>query len=257
MKERDPEAASGAHVFVLLLTNWRAVAHLLALVVLTFAGLACCIVIGTRMLRGSGVEVTQTDHGLIYRVGAAKTEVLMLPGSATWLSSGFVVKHGDSVRVKASGRVNLSLFRLVEASQTKQRPGLPWVDPRGVFVNDLNWVDDREHRQYIQDNCVLLKKQALGALLYAVAPESTDPGTLTPEFVGLDKTIEVKRDGVLWFVVNEVVFDDTPTSKDCFEHAPKNKYLTMTWDELVKEKYWNVWYDDNVGEFLITIYRED
>ena len=256
MKDKDLETPSGAQVFALLLTSWRAVAHLVVLVVLTVAGLVSCIVLGVRLLRSSGVEVTQTDHGLVYRVGAAKTSVLMLPGSATWLNSGFTVRHGDTVHIKASGLVNLSLFRLVDASRTKERPGLPWVDPQGVFVSELTDVDDRQRRQYLQDNCLILKRQPLGALLYAVGPDSAHPGLLNPDVVGLDKTIEVQKDGALWFVVNEIIFDATDVSRDCFEHAPQNPSLKMTFDRLVAEKYWNVWLDDNVGEFLITIYRE-
>ncbi|HEY4395177.1 MAG TPA: hypothetical protein VGP64_13990, partial [Polyangia bacterium] len=175
---------------------------------------------------------------------------------APWLNSGFTVKRGDTVHIKASGRVNLSLFRLVDGSKTKERPGLPWVDPRGIFASEMNDVDDPGRRQYLQDKCLLLKKQALGALLYAVGSESADPGTLTPELVGLDKIVQVQADGVLWFIVNEIIFDATDASRVCFDQAPVNPSLKMTFDRLVKEKYWNVWYDDNVGEFLITIYRE-
>lgn len=235
----------------LLLSDWGALGRLGVALAGLAAILAALLLIGVRVLRENKLEVVQTSSGLVYRAAGHDLLVTSLPASAHWTSSGYAVHKGQKVDIRASGRIHLALHRLVDAARSKRRPGLPWVGPDGIPIDAP--LDDAALRAYLQQNCVLLPTARQGSLLAAIASPAADPGTLTPIAVGRHLELEAPSDGELWFVVNDTWFDASDRSRRCYEHAPRNDDLGMTFDQIVAERYWNAWFDDNVGEFLVTV----
>jgi hypothetical protein len=97
----------------------------------------------------------------------------------------------------------------------------PWIDPEG-FSLDAFQPDFRSRR-----NRYLLPNENAGGLVGAIKDGAEEPARPDAFFVGREKELVAARDGVLWFTVNDVQFND-----------PRNK---------------NLFYIDNIGSFWVQI----
>lgn len=193
---------------------------------------------------------------------------VLVPASKLWVNSGIIIKPGQKVTMRASGYVNLAIHRLVSSAEVDVLPPYGWSDPNGIMI-------DRNRPLYQRRKELLIEKRALqGQLLYIavrdseVSPSENNP---RPERIRILKsgdyyTNESKVRETLYFTVNEKLVEDSQKAKLAFvgknqkevddTYGPgviTQEELEAQFNNIVKKRYWTVWFDDNIGQFLIEI----
>ena len=203
---------------------------------------------------------------------------LLLSATDLWTNTGIILQPNESGIVSASGRVNLAIHRLAESGFLDVRPRHLWVGPdgqKGAF---------QEVKLSYRKQLKISPEADAGTLLaYLHRDGDPKPGKNNPRpdniiVVGSKCRILNKTDTerTLWLVVNDAVLENDDRSrhaylqieddsdpkiyysasefkgvynvKDPRSWAPKNK-----WEYIVKNQYWEIWYDDNIGFFQVQI----
>ncbi len=245
-----------------------AVTFVLALVVFSVWLILRCI------SPGENLSIAFNKEGsTIVTVDKQPSKALVLLSSGQmWTNTGLKLKHNQKITVGATGLVNLAIHRLVDAGNKDERPRHGWVGPDGDQLKNEKPLDRLRKSLRIEP------RVGYGCLLAYVRPEGEpDPGKENAkpdgvQVVGRNGELTYldskEREGTLFLTVNEAVVSDNAESKEAYianqnvldQTYGKNivtvEMLCKRWDNIVKENYWEVWYDDNVGEFLVQISYE-
>jgi hypothetical protein len=211
------------------------------------------------------IDITFNKEGatLVTRGSKIQKAIILLPASKIWLNTGLQFSSGQSATITASGAVNLSIHRLVEAAQDHKRPRLGWLGPEGgshPYPTDL----DNARSKYL----ILPDPANYGTVLACIVPENErSPGKEYPRpngviQIGKCGNIKAKVNGTLWLTVNDVVLDDK--SRDAYvppqsvlDEAYRKKVTVaqkaMEWKDIQNRRYFEAFFDDNIGEFLIQV----
>jgi hypothetical protein len=210
-----------------------------------------------------------------------------------WVRTGIEVKQGDKIKITASGRVNTSIKRVVAETIRPEVDERTWASPSGINRSDNTTyfpgldrfllLPSKNDAYYgfgmlltsIRDS----KKQ--------IRTENIQPFTPSGEN---DNFIEftAKNDGDLVLTVNDIWLSDDmeniytpPFNKDNFKHylqlaefeaafkgedfkswsedtktkkaKEQHQRRLKGWDSIVSNHNWNIWYDDNIGSFSVSI----
>ncbi|HTU92466.1 MAG TPA: hypothetical protein VMF69_20460 [Gemmataceae bacterium] len=218
------------------------------------------------VFKDADVEISFNKEGtaIITRGKQLRQAIVLLPANKPWLNTGLDVAKGHKLSVTASGSVNLAIHRLVEAAQEHKRLRLGWLGPDGgphPYKTDL----DNARSKYL----IAPDPDNYGAVLACVIPYGErGPGKENPRPKGVSRigshgSITAQADGKLWLVVNDVMLTDE--SRDAYV-APQNildevygpgkvsvAQKEKEWAEIKNRRYYEAFFDDNVGEFLIQI----
>lgn len=220
---------------------------------------------GDEPLRRAREQAIAEVRGAAGEVGDA-TRVLV-SASQLWVDSGVEIQPGETLHLSATGLVNLAIHRVVQTADRHAPPPLRWNGPDGAEL-------PANRPLYVRRQQLLPYPQApYGTLLmYARPVGEADPSKYNPAPPGIQ---EVGR-GVVWeypatapkkarlfFCVKDTYLKDEPgllnafvgTQEEIDETYGRGHYtvaqLQEQWKRLIKEKYWEVWFDNNVGYFLV------
>jgi hypothetical protein len=107
-------------------------------------------------------------------------------------------------------------------------------------------------------------------LAYVDVTGKNDLGKYNPkpqgiEEIGRGKEITSKEGGTLWLVINDAVLDDSDKSRDAYvlpqdkldETYGKGKVTEEKrqeeWERIKTDDYFDAFFDDNAGEFLVQV----
>lgn len=167
-------------------------------------------------------------------------------GSA-WIDTGIRIEQGKKVTIIASGKVCLAFHHMRQGEYVDKPPPQPWVDPDGLSAE----FPPRTIREEEGTRAQLKVAKALqyGRVIGVISePDlSGKPrDTTTILDIGKKATFKSKQTGNLWLTVNDIWLDELTVQKITDKDTK--------WKELIAtQKYWNVWYDDNSGSFLVSI----
>jgi hypothetical protein len=182
------------------------------------------------------------------------------------LNTGIQIKPNQTVKITATGSVNLGIHRLVEAAYTHSYPRWNWTDPAGESgPSSSTPIDKGLKALFIAPGlkpCVLLA--------YVDVTGKNDLGKYNPkpqgiEEIGRGKEITSKEGGTLWLVINDAVLDDSDKSRDAYvlpqdkldETYGKGKVTEEKrqeeWERIKTDDYFDAFFDDNAGEFLVQV----
>jgi hypothetical protein len=206
-----------------------------------------------------------------------------------WVTTGIQVKKDNIVKITASGRVHTSLRRLVAESQAPETINstyLPWVGPEGLpssqdlvlqaFRNSYKLLPDKNGAYY-----------GYGMLLAGVKNSRRQITEDNIEPIGDGGEFRVKDDGELVLTVNDIWLNGNmkdvyvpPFDKKLDYYKNEARFQAMmigedaslwsetiaierankqyqkrlrTWNAIVTNKAWNIWYEDNIGSFSVSI----
>lgn len=222
--------------------------------------------LGVVAFNRADVELNFNKEGatVVTRRNEVTKAMVLLPANRLWLNTGLELKKGQSVTITASGSINLAIHRLVEtAKDHKKRPRLGWIGPDGgkSYKTDL----DNARSKYL----ISPDPDHYGALLACIVSADDRPlGKDNPypkgiKQIGSRGSITAESAGTLWLVVNDVVL--TEQSRDAYVASQKildEVYgvgiVTVAqrereWEEIKNRRYYEAFFDDNVGEFLIHV----
>jgi hypothetical protein len=233
--------------------------------------LATASVISVILVTGKSktkIQVTSGGATLIQVDGRDRSAVFLLPASRLWASTGLKVKKGDCLHIRATGRTNLAGHRLIESAIQDTIPPFPWVDADGdteVPAFQKRLLNDIERKSYLID-----PNASPGTLLAYLAIEKQDvPNFMNPRgidkgklrTIGSDWHLKAPDDGTFTLYLS---INDTVLSKEDFTMYKKTSSkdnLVGTaeerWENIKKMDYWNIWFDDNLGELLVNIEYTD
>ncbi len=195
---------------------------------------------------------------------------LLLPANKLWLNTGIQIKPGQTVKITATGSVNLGIHRLVEAAYTHSRPRLNWTDPEGDTGSSRpKPVDDGVKALFIKPG---LNPGVLLAYVDVTGKDNLDKyNAKSPEIekeiekIGKVGEISSKQGGTLWLVINDAVLDKNDESRDAYvmpqdkldETYGKGKVTEKQrkdqWERIKRDHYFDAFFDDNAGEFLVQV----
>lgn len=195
---------------------------------------------------------------------------VLVSASALWVDTGIDLSPGQTVQLHASGLVNLAIHRVVLNADKDLPPSLPWTGPGGI--EDL----PKDKPLYFRRRPMLVLPEAkYGALLlYVQQAGDTPPSKHNPcpspiQVVGglLSYTYpaDAHGNGRVFLTVNDTVLKNDAICRDSYVGTQdgldvtygKGRYTvagrSADWKRLVEEQYWDKWFDDNAGAFLVEI----
>lgn len=218
--------------------------------------------------RQAGWQVTINHQGalLIFANDEIKKAQFLLPSSQLWVNTGIRVKANQKVKVQASGSVHLAIHKLVQVSEHDLFPPFMWSGPLGLTEVQTGgkYFDRRE--------TMICSELPLGSILgYLRTTTGTrDPGKLNPRPDGI---INVKpgghihgdkeQDSVLWLTVNDMYLGgmDREAARKAYLGSQSTgkayRARLRSWKKIKEAEFWDLWYYDNVGQYLINLDFDD
>jgi hypothetical protein len=267
-ENEDPiDSANG--VIVHLTSRYKSILRLHFLI----GGVVFILILGTLLFFGlfrwfwPASEITVNDSGGIEFHFSVfhdhKTIQWLYAADGVWRDSDIEIRKGDSIEVFASGRVNMAIHHLVKSAQTDLPPFLHWSSPEGLTEDQEQYLRGTDWSRLSARISPNLKIKP-GALLMQIAedryrvkdhPHDSDLYVIGSKYQG-----RARRSGKLYFTINEVLLDSAAESTYFIDSTEDLAYVELhsyrdqkaSWDSIKKYKYWNLWFDDNVGYFLIT-----
>lgn len=215
------------------------------------------------IMKNSGVDVEFTSSGgiIFHSRNNIKSATIMVPASQGWMDTKFVLKPNETIKFNASGRVHLAISHLIDFSRKEEKPDIGWVGPNGSAYQPDAENDEEELRRML-----LVDPDApIGKLLALLRkPDEPSPGIENARpgeifKVGEDGTVtnDSKEDATLWLTVNDMYLNDTKDAQEAYigsvKDEKKQKERLEAWQRIKKQKYWNLWFEDNIGQFLVKI----
>lgn len=268
------------------LSSWRktfkVIATLFAVVLALFFGLAVATIAIKRTIPYNDIWINA--YGATTMQNEDTELIYWLFNTADlWANSGIRVEAGDRLTFRASGRSNTAIHHLVDSANANLQPRYDWVDTEGRGATDATTRDARIAPFRIFPN------QSKDALVMQVVPEkyesiasispeakrnqfltpwgldmlSTEQREQQPEnyyFIGEERgEVLIYEDGVLHFAINEMVLTRPVIAhlKNFLGDSLFGKTDTIPeLDYYCAEDYYNAWFDDNIGSFLVVIERK-
>lgn len=248
----------------------RFCAAVLAIAVATGAGIRLFVWATANLnLEPEEVEFSGSPRVVFKRIVDGKQEVVLVVDPQGWQSSGIDVKAGDDIVIRAGGRINISLSGLLnhvaqrgvierrilaqlDSGKLELHPSGSRLPERYFTPTDLqelmlvrDWTGPAgypgadgivDHRYEARTRNKVLPNAPFGALLGTVHGGTADPvrrDAFSGAFVvGEEHRMVAKKNGTLWFTINDVLDDEDAT-------FPQKFYI------------------DNVGYFLVKITSSD
>jgi hypothetical protein len=241
------------------------------------------------IMRPDQIEITTKAGTINLKKGNKQDAILLLnpvgdDKNSAWIKTGIIVKEGDQVIITASGRVNTSLKRVIMAAQTDEQMESPWVGPEGSKLEDDYFKDRNKYKLLPDKNGAYY---GYGMLLAAIKDSKSQikPDNIEP--IGESKTFTATTNGELMLTVNDIWLSSDmkevyvpPFNEESFLYYLKlaqiqnalngdfNSWSKTTQDKKAKEEYqkrlkkwhtiverknWNLWYNDNIGAFSVSV----
>lgn len=153
------------------------------------------------------------------------------------------------------------MHHLVDHAKDDTLPPLRHVGPSGGELSTSAGQTDIQRRGALVD-----RQAKYGQLLAClVADGQPNPGVENPRPQGvtvIGAEGEMENSGSqpvkLWLVVNDSVIDPNQLEVSKVLYLPPTDKgscpeLERRWKYIVEHRYWDVWFDDNVGSYVVTI----
>jgi hypothetical protein len=191
---------------------------------------------------------------------SSSKETVLLPANKLWLNTGLQIKPGQEVKITATGSINLAIHRLVEAAHTHKYPRWGWMEPEGG--QPLNPAhQDLRIKQYL-----ISPDNNYGVLLACITTDDlgkSNPKPKNVSVIGRNASIKSEKRGKLWLVVNDAVLNKD--AKNAYVQPQKDldatygvgkvtvKQREEEWKRIVDDGYFDAYFDDNAGAFLVQL----
>ncbi len=214
----------------------------------------------------------QADRIAIVVGEEIQAATMFLPANQLWMPTDIEIKPGQMVKISSRGRAHLALHHLVDAAIRDDPVEYEWTGPSGKQTKKPLPGDKIRNERLICQNGPY--GELLGFISYSdqeiPSPVNPRPGKIyrLSNFGYIRNDIE--KTGKLWLTLNDLVLDGSDRSRDLFLLNEKeikkryDKFLTVdkpplmadrkrTWNKILKEGRWNMWFDDNIGSYQVNL----
>lgn len=233
---------------------------------------------GSIAIQSSGKNQNSVENAVLMVSASGSRDEVYSP----WVRTGIDVKPNDTINIQASGSVHTALKKLIVISQTDMAPNpeqyQSWSTPEGYVKRHNDWEAKRKDLK-------LVPEAPYGRLVAAVWDKENPVPKETRKAIGTKYEFKIKHKGELVLAVNDsllaidkknlYVYPNNDVNKPLYDVMLKeiNGDAINSWSEkkiieereklyLEKEKAWTkieqygnwtVWFDDNIGEFFVSI----
>lgn len=235
----------------------------LVAIILLFMLLSLSILLYHRAKSRSDLKIDFTKGGaaIILNDNKQVAAQFLLPASEVWVNTGIRLKPNSIIEFTASGKVHLAAHRLMEAAINDTLPLFDWCSPAGVPYRTKRSLDVLR-REFLIDH-----KAPMGVIIGHFQKDGTPNPSVHNQrpdslFTIYEQTeVRVPNYPVtLWLTINDVLLDPSriEEGKAAYCGPEAKPELEKNWDYIVSHDYWDIWYDDNIGTYLIQLKtRED
>jgi hypothetical protein len=230
---------------------------------------------------GSNVKVSMLPSGLMIDVKNEehaeedyRAIQFLLPSSDVWFDTGIDLKPEETCEFKISGKVHLALHKLVESSYHDRPSVVHWRDANG---NEFEKLGDTKEQDDAKRALLLYPgdEKVIGNVVCYLHPSAGGNSDFTAQFIrnrkamtenilsigtgGRERPI-VNTTGKtvrIFLAVNDILFDFSDAARTAMSEAAyfgprKEPAFEKTWTDTIQGKYEKLWYDDNMGSFLVS-----
>jgi hypothetical protein len=273
-----------------LITNKQGQRVIIGIAVMA-AILAAAVLATIYFMRPEEIEISTGSGTIALKRGATQNALFLLgpngkDENTAWVGTGIEVKKGDVIKITASGRVHTSLLRLTATTQTPKVDEQSWTGPEGLKLADNpNFPPAFDKQKLLPDKNGAY--YGFGMLLATVIDSKQQVKENDIEPIGENGELTAKIDGELVLTINDIWLDkeDKDTyilpfnenfkyyqqfayyqaalkgedfdswSKETKRKKAEEQYQKRlkSWDAIKDNNNWNVWYDNNIGAFSVSI----
>lgn len=246
--------------------------------------LVVCIILSSMIyavleMIGSNDSVEISAEGL-FSISASSsdggnTTFFSVPASSFWYDTGLEIPPQAKVSIEAQGSVHLSANDLISSVKDGIKPNMKWTDPEGDSIVK-NKPIHRHMKRMAMDSTA-----KYGRLLASLYPSKAKypPGIDNPNpsdnqifNIGSQNSFANTsgKNCRLYLIVNDNFIDprDSVRFKGYFvgneeiwkkmalqpcSIANKIQENTTKFNNIRNEQYWNIFYDDNIGNFFVKV----
>ncbi|GAB4052787.1 hypothetical protein [Spirosoma litoris] len=253
--------------------------------VFLLTGIAIIVVLSMKYLWPGELQVEINKSGTIVvrgqgQHGNTEVAILSLPSTICWHNTGVVLQPKQKAVITATGEINLAINKVVTAADSDFIPLTNWTSPVGESFKVVRSTAPSRGRLLLHKSHPNLR---IGNLLACVVPtdENNKPSKYNPRPEGVyifdwaergEREIVNfhEKEAYIYLTVNDLVLDEksqdaymgempktlprnaTPIQKK--EFADSRRYL-QRWREINSSEYWDLFYKDNIGNFLVQIQK--
>jgi hypothetical protein len=210
-----------------------------------------------------------------------------------WVRTGIKVKKDDVITMTASGRVNTSIKRVVAETIKPEVEERTWVSPNGLDRSlDYIYFPSYKYNMILPDQKIAGGAHYGFGMLLAAVKDFNGKGIIEEKnihpFIQNEIKFVAENDGELVLTVNDIWLSDDmeniyapPFNKDNSKHylqlaefeaafkgedfkswsedtktkkaKEQHQRRLKGWNSIVSRNNWNIWYDDNIGSFSVSI----
>ncbi|MBT3192994.1 MAG: hypothetical protein HN341_10605 [Verrucomicrobia bacterium] len=235
------------------------------LVVLAVSSIVVAVVLALAFLlpRAAPYDVEVKESGtMLFKLPNRKRTawVLLSPTGgeeSPWVNTGLRLTKGKDVRITASGKICTAFHRMVDAARDKDDPlpSHPWVGPEGIDRKSNTPPKAFRTQDDKAEKFLLVPGKNQGLLIGTVSQGKPNVHPNDIWEIGVGDRFTAKDSGDLWLTVNDVWLERRRwrpyAASQKVGEPPKNK---ETFKKNIEDTgYYNIWFDDNAGAFLVII----
>ena len=188
----------------------------------------------------------------------------LLPSNEWWYDTGIDVDVNQQIKLVISGRAHLAIHKLVAAAAANEKCSVAWTGPEGAPWANLN---EDEEQLAAKKSLLIYPGDKIGNIIMYLCPPNgissfhddflKNRKQFTGKFHEVTNNVTYTNDSGtkarLFLTVNDMVMDFTkeglPASVLAFNRPRKIHNV----DELSKENFNDIWFEDNIGCFLVNV----
>jgi hypothetical protein len=196
----------------------------------------------------------------------------LLASSDCWEKTGIIIKPGESYTIKVIGKIHTAGDYLFRDVANDTIPTFQWCGPEG---REFRIRDDNKFQKYdqLRKNLLIDPDAKIGCVLFYFQNEDDQEPSCAggAGFLPRPSNIKVynnnkgilagtnsgKVSQYLWATVNDMIIIDTSenTRRAYIGSDLKGDTLKKKlnkWESIVKTNYRKLWFDDNIGNYIIS-----
>jgi len=208
------------------------------------------------------IDFTKTGATLIINNNEQIAAQFLLPSCSRWTNTGIKLNPNSIIEFTASGKINLAAHRLIEAAEKKEMPPFNWISPKGESFKN------KRPRDVYRRNFLIKPEAPMGVIIAcfqkAGEPDPSIQNQRPKELSTIYEHTEIETppyESTLWLIVNDVLLDPSRIEEsEKAYYGPKEKLekkdklkKDSIWNYIISKDYWDIWYDDNIGNYLIQL----
>ncbi len=207
------------------------------------------------------------NNNLVFKSNSKKIVSVLLAANGDyntpWINTGVSLEKGDKIKISASGKICLAVPQMINSADLGVLPSHPWIGPRGIDPDERYPRNDGRKRPKSWEYRVN-PDEFMGRLIGTISNEKPKnrPQKENTLSIGEECEFESQKNGDLWLAINDIWLDRDAlytliedTEKRVKQDTIHVPYLSKL-RYILKHEYYNAWFDDNAGSFMVNIQLE-